>query len=203
MDYKEELAKILANADLDETGKADAISKLTGDCFVSKSVHKKAIGDLETERNGLITERDDLKGKVQTFENEKLTDEERKQKALEEIETIKKETLTERNRVKAEKILSKVIDDDKELESLISQISSDDEKATSTLAQNIADTLTRQKELAETKIREEILNDTPKPTGGNGENKKITKDEFNKLSYEEQVNFKENNPDEYNSMFGN
>ena len=202
MDYKEELAKILANADLDETGKADAISKLTGDCFVSKSAHKKALGDLEIERDGLISERDDLKGKVKAFEDEKLTDEEKRQKQLEEIEIIRKETLTERNKAKAEKILSKVIDDEKELESLISQISSDDEKATSALAQNIADTLTRQKEQTETRVREEILQDTPKPTGGDGENKKVTKDEFNKMSYEEQVNFKQSNPNEYNEMFG-
>ena len=202
MDYKEELAKILANADLDEAGKAEAISKLTGDRFVSKSTHKKAIGDLEAERDGLITERDDLKGKVQTFENEKLTDDEKRQKALDEIETLRKETLTERNKVKAEKILSKVIDDEKELSDLISQISSDDEKATSALAQNIADTLTRQKEQTETRIREEILKDTPKPTGGDGGSKKITKDDFNKMSYDEQFNFKQSNPNEYKEMFG-
>ena len=202
MDFKEGLAKILTDANLDETGKAEAISKLTGDCFVSKSTHKKALGDLETEKNGLITERDDLQKKVKGLENEKLTDDEKRQKALEEIEILRRETLTERNKVTAEKILSKVIDDEKELASLISQISSDDEKATSTLAQNIADTLTRQKEQTETRIREEILKDTPKPTGGDGGNKKITKDDFNKMSYEEQFDFKQNNPNEYNEMFG-
>lgn len=202
MDYKEELAKILANAELDETGKADAISKLTGDCFVSKSTHKKATGDLETENKRLISERDVLQEKVNGFENEKLTDDEKRQKALQEIEALRKETLTERNKVKAEKILSKVIDDEKELASLISQISSDDEKATSTLAQNIADTLTRQREQTETKIREEILKDTPKPTGGDGGNKKITKDDFLKMTYDEQVSFKQSNPNEYNEMFG-
>lgn len=202
MDYKEELAKILSNGELDDAAKTEAISKLTGDCFVSKATHKKALGDIEAEKKGLITERDDLQKKVKSFEDSKLTEDERKQKALEEIETLRKETLTERNKVKAEKILAKVIDDENELEQLISQISTDDEKATSTLAQNIADTLTRQKEQTETRIREEILKDTPKPTGGDGEKKKITKDEFNKLSYEEQVNFKQKNPDEYNTMFG-
>lgn len=202
MDYKEELAKILANAELDEAGKAEAISKLTGERFVSKSTHKKAIGDLETEKNGLITERDDLQKRVKGYEDEKLTDDEKRQKALEEIESIKKEALTERNKVKAEKILSKVISDEKELESLISQISSADEKATSTLAQNIADTLTRQREQTETRVREEILKDTPKPTGGDGGSKKITKDDFNKMSYDEQFNFKQNNPNEYKEMFG-
>ncbi|MGN1301915.1 MAG: hypothetical protein ACI4U9_05300 [Clostridia bacterium] len=202
MDYKEELAKILSNGELDDAAKTEAISKLTGDCFVSKATHKKALGDIEAEKKGLITERDDLQKKVKSFEDSKLTDDERKQKALEEIETLRKETLTERNKVKAEKILAKVIDDENELEQLISQISTDDEKATSTLAQNIADTLTRQKEQTETRIREEILKDTPKPTGGDGEKKKLTKDEFNKLSYEEQVNFKQKNPDDYNLMFG-
>lgn len=206
MDYKEELAKILANVDLDDAGKTEAISKLTGDCFVSKATHKEVKSKLdiiETEKNGLITERDDLQKKVQGFEDAKLTDDERRQKELDAIETLKKETLTERNKVKAEKILSKVVDDESELQSLISQIASDDEIATSKLAQNIADMITKQRDLSEAKIREEILKDTPKPEGGNGEDKKITKDDFVKMSYEDQVKFKQDNPNEYNSMFGN
>ena len=51
----------------------------------------------------------------------------------------------------------------------------------------------------EKKVRSEILKDTPKPNGGNGE-KKITKEDFAKMTYSERANVYNENPELYNEL---
>lgn len=51
----------------------------------------------------------------------------------------------------------------------------------------------------EKKVRSEILKDTPKPGGGNGD-KKITKEDFSKMTYSERAKVYEENPDIYNEL---
>lgn len=51
----------------------------------------------------------------------------------------------------------------------------------------------------EKKIRSDILKDTPKPNGGNG-NKTITKEDFDKMTYSERVKVYEENPEIYNDL---
>ena len=54
-------------------------------------------------------------------------------------------------------------------------------------------------EAVEKKIRSDILKDTPKPNGGNG-NKTITKEDFDKMTYSERVKVFEENPEVYNDL---
>lgn len=54
-------------------------------------------------------------------------------------------------------------------------------------------------EAVEKKIRSDILKDTPKPNGGNG-NKTITKEDFDKMTYSERVKVYEENPEVYNDL---
>lgn len=51
----------------------------------------------------------------------------------------------------------------------------------------------------EKKVRSEILKDTPKPGGGNGD-KTITKEDFAKMTYGERAKFYEENPEKYNEL---
>lgn len=51
----------------------------------------------------------------------------------------------------------------------------------------------------EKKVRSEILKDTPKPNGGNGD-KTITKEDFAKMTYSERANVYNENPELYNEL---
>lgn len=53
----------------------------------------------------------------------------------------------------------------------------------------------------EKKIREDVLKDTPKPTGGSGK-AAITKEQFSKWSLEEQMKFSQEHPEEYKELYG-
>ena len=52
----------------------------------------------------------------------------------------------------------------------------------------------------EKKIREDVLKDTPKPTGGSG--KGITKEQFRAMSAQERYDFSLSHPDEYKELYG-
>lgn len=53
----------------------------------------------------------------------------------------------------------------------------------------------------EKKIREDVMKDTPKPTGGSS-GKTITKTEFGKMSDREKYDFYKAHPDEYRELYG-
>lgn len=54
---------------------------------------------------------------------------------------------------------------------------------------------------AEKKIREDVLKDTPKPTGGSGKST-ITKEQFRAMSAHERYEFSVSHPDEYKELYG-
>lgn len=56
-------------------------------------------------------------------------------------------------------------------------------------------------EAVEKKIRNDILKDTPKPTGGSG-SETMTKEKFSKMSIEEQFKFSTEHPEEYKKLYG-
>ena len=53
----------------------------------------------------------------------------------------------------------------------------------------------------EKKIREDVLKETPKPTGGTGKST-LTKEQFSKMSTEERYKFSVDHPDEYKELYG-
>lgn len=53
----------------------------------------------------------------------------------------------------------------------------------------------------EKKIREDVLKDTPKPTGGSGKTA-INKEQFSKMSLAEQMKFSQEHPEEYKELYG-
>lgn len=196
----EELNNVLDNTELDSNAKAEAIKKLIGSNYVPTEKYSNDVSSVKKENKTL---KDTLKTKdteIEGYKNSQLTDDQKKQKELDDIANTKRDLAIERSQIQAEKILSKVVTDDKELESLVKGISSEDIEATKVLAQNLVDTITKQKEATEAKIREELINDTPKPTGGE-QDKPMTKEAFLKLGYNEQVKYKIENPEGYKQLF--
>lgn len=197
---EEELGNVLNNEELDTNARLEAIKKLIGDNYVPTKKYADDVASVKKENKTL---KDDIKtkdAKIEEYKNSQLTDEEKKQKELEEIETTKRSLNIERSQIQAEKILSKVIDDEKELKSLVEGISNEDIETTKMLANNLVETITKQKAATEAKVREELINSTPKPNGGNNDTP-MTKEKFMTLSYSEQVKYKEENPEGYRQLF--
>ena len=196
----EELSNVLGNDELDSNAKAEAIKKLIGDNYVPFKKYTDDVSTVKKENKELKDTVKNQNTEIEGYKNSQLTDDQKKQKELDDIANTKRDLAIERSQIQAEKILSKVVTNDKELESLVKGISSEDIEATKMLATNLVDTITKQKEATEAKIREELINDTPKPKGGEGV-KLMTKETFSKLSYSEQVKYKIENPEGYKELF--
>lgn len=196
----EELSNVLGNNELDSSAKAEAIKKLIGDNYVPFKKYTDDVSTVKKENKELKDTVKNQSTEIEGYKNSQLTDDQKKQKELDDIANTKRDLAIERSQIQAEKILSKVVTDDKELESLIKGISSEDIEATKVLATNLVETITKQKEATEAKIREELINDTPKPIGGEND-KPMTKEEFLKLGYNEQVKYKTENPEGYKQLF--
>ena len=53
----------------------------------------------------------------------------------------------------------------------------------------------------EKKIREDVQNSTPKPTGGSGKTT-LTKEQFRAMNAQERYEFSKSHPDEYKELYG-
>lgn len=101
-----------------------------------------------------------------------LTDEEKIQKALADAEASKTEFQRKSNRLDVEKILVGAGLTEEDYEDLIDGLVSEDAEASKALATSLATMLTKQKEAAVQKTKEELMDGTRKPgdNGGSGGN---------------------------------
>lgn len=98
-----------------------------------------------------------------------LTDAEKIQKALSEAAASKAEFAKKSNRLDVEKILVGAGLTEEDYKDLIDGFVSEDAEASKTLATNLANMLTKQKEAAVQKTKEELMDGTRTPgSGGNG-----------------------------------
>lgn len=97
-----------------------------------------------------------------------LTDEEKIQKALRDAETSRLDFQKKSNRLDVEKILVTAGLTEDDYKDLIDGLVSEDAEASKTLATNLANMLTKQKEAAVQKTKEELMDDTKGGSGGGG-----------------------------------
>lgn len=197
MDFEKELEKILGNEELSAEEKQKEINKLTGTCFISKSNHQKSIDKLNDEIAGYktsITEKDEELDKIKTAQ---LSDEEKVKKALADAQKARKEALIDRNKSQAEKILTKSGMSDEDIEEIIDGIVSEDLEETKNMANKIATVMSKQIETTEKRVKDELISETKKPNSGNAGEKKITQEDFDKMTFDQMIEFKEKNPELY------
>ena len=97
-----------------------------------------------------------------------LTDEEKMKNALAEAEAVKTEFAKKSNRLEVEKIFVGVGLSEEDYKDFIDGIVSEDADASKTLATNLANMLTKQKEAAVQKTKEELMDGTQTPGGKGG-----------------------------------
>lgn len=112
-----------------------------------------------------------------------LTDAEKIQKALDDAEASKTEFAKKSNRLDVEKILVGAGLTEEDYKDLIDGLVTEDAEASKTLATNLAAMLTKQKEAAVQKTKEELMDGTRTPgsdgnSGSDGEDKKTEAEKF-------------------------
>lgn len=109
-----------------------------------------------------------------------LTDEEKVQKALREAEDAKADFAKKTNRLDAEKILVAAGLAEEDYKDLIGGIVSDDADTTKSMATNLANLITKQKESAIQKTKEELMDGTHTRggSGGSGGEEKTDAERF-------------------------
>ena len=105
-----------------------------------------------------------------------LTDAEKAAKALADAEAAKVDFAKKSNRLDAEKILVAAGLTEENYKDLIDGIISDDAEKTKSMATGLATMVTKQKESAIQKTKEELMDGTPNPAGGSGGGDEKTED---------------------------
>lgn len=137
----------------------------------------------------------ELKETNQELENANLTDQQRLENERlareQELATLKVELA----RTSARGVLLEAGLSEAEAEPFLSLINTQDKEEAINVAKGLTGVLKSKQTALEKDIEARLLKDTPKPneTGGQGD-PVMTKDEFSKLSFTEQVEFKQQNP---------
>lgn len=122
-------------------------------------------GNIDAKELKRLQENDAAYKKLQ---DANLTDAEKIQKALDEAESSKKKFLKKSNRLEAEKILVAAGLTEEDYKDLIDGIVSDNEETTKALATSLAGMVSKQKEAAVQKTKEELMDGTKTPGGEGG-----------------------------------
>ena len=112
-----------------------------------------------------------------------LSDEEKIQKALDDAAASKAEFAKKSNRLDVEKILVGAGLTEEDYKDLIDGLVSEDADASKALATNLANMLTKQKEAAIQKTKEELMDGTPTPGGSGEDDEKSTAEKIAQKLY--------------------
>lgn len=120
--------------------------------------------------NDVVKEKEAAELKVRGYEDAQLTDDEKRQQAIDEANAEKDKYLKANAKLKAESILVKAGLTAEDYNEFIDDIVSTDEAATEKLANSLVKTLSTKIQAATDKAKEDGLKGTPKPGAGSGTN---------------------------------
>ena len=160
---EEELQKILANADLDDTKKAEAIKAYVGSNFVPTSKYSDKVKEVET----ITTEKNNLSVEYENFKQTKMTEEEKKAEQAKKEAEANQKLMLEVSRTRAENIFAKAGFKEEDYSSILDSIVGVDIEKTKTLAESLCNSLLKQKENIEKQVKDTIVKGTQTPPAGN------------------------------------
>ena len=158
----EELQKILANAELDEAKKAEAIKSYVGNNFVPTTKYSEKVKEVET----ITTEKNNLSTEYEKYKQTKMTEEEKKAEQAKKEAEANEKMLLEFSRMKAENIFAKAGFKEEDYSSILDTIVGTDLEKTRTLAETFCNTLVKQKEAIEKEVKDNIVKGTKTPPAG-------------------------------------
>lgn len=163
----------------------DLIDKSTLSPSVPKSTFDKTASDLAAAKN-----------KIAELENANLSTDEKLQKALEEAQKTKDEYTAKSVRLDVEKVLVGGGLTEEDYKEVIEGIVSTNREKSVAMANNLVSLINSQKKAAKTAVTKELQSNlNPPPKGGENLDGEVSQDEFDKMSYSEQVAYISTHPD--------
>lgn len=146
---------------------------------------------------------DELSKKLDELEKKNMTAEELQAQRIKEAEEAKRNYTILSNKTEAKDVLIKagMVAGDT-LDKIINKISSEDLTSTLEAANLVAQMYNTTKTETEQRVKSELLANNPKPNPTNlPENDgKVTKEQFEKMSYDEMMKFASEHPEEFSKM---
>ena len=151
--------------------------------YVTKETFDKTASELATAKK-------QLREKMSAEEIKAKEDAEKWDEIVKERDALRKERDISKNKAQ---FLALGYDDALAAEAAEAMVNGDTEKVFAAQKKHL--------DSAEKKIREDVLKDTPKPTGGSGKST-MTKEQFRGMSAHERYEFSVSHPDEYKELYG-
>ena len=185
---KEELVKILDNADLTTSGdKADAINKLLAELTIPKDKYNELNEKLKTAN-------DQLGSKTKEFDDykkSKMTDEEKKKAESEEMASQLLQYKMDLNRLEVERVFAGAGLKEEDYKPILPNIVGNDRESSIASANAFINILKSNTEKVEQATKQSLLQSTPSPVGGTGAVKTSSNLESLETAYAEAIKSKD------------
>jgi hypothetical protein len=146
---------------------------------------------------------DSLQKELDTYKTAQMTEQEKTQQALEEARTYIKQLEKSNCKKSVEKVLTEGGLTESDYKEIIDSLVLEDEEQSTKLAQNLVKTFNARIDAeVKAKMAEQLAKaGAKKPEGAEGG--EITKEQFNKMTYSQQIKLAETNPELYKSLSTN
>ena len=185
---KEELVKILDNAELGSSGdKADAINKLLAELTIPKDKYNELndkLKNVNDQLNSKTTEFDEYK-------KSKMTDEEKKNAEREDLTNKLHQYQMDLNRLEVEKVFESNGLKEDDYKDILKNIVGSDRESSIASANTFVRILKNNSEKVEQATKQSLLNATPAPVGGSSSAKTSSNLEDLQKSYAEAIKNKD------------
>lgn len=158
MTLKEKILEIIG-----DEAKADEVISSLGEFTIPKAQYNKKVEELELIKN----QSKEFQTKLEQVELEKMSEQEKLQHELEKASKVKEEYLLRTNRLTAEKMFVGAGLQEEDYKDLIDGLVHSDEEITKKVVGGVVGMLTKERDNAISKTKEELLNSTPNPSGTN------------------------------------
>lgn len=196
---KEKIEEILNDENIVEIkDRVDAIAKV----IPLYTVPKDKYNNLSERLQNVEGEKTTLENQYRELQKEHLTAEELQEAKLQELaereaKIARIESETAISNILAQNGITAEVYGEDEYKSMINDLVGENQESSIKRANNFVGILAKQKETVENETTTKLLNDTPKPNTGTGDDEKVTKEDLEKMTYSEEMAFANENPELY------
>ena len=195
---KDRIEEILNDETIvDVKDRVDAIAKV----IPLFTVPKDKYNDLSIRLQNVETEKTDLKTQFDELQKQHLSAEELQEAKIKELEKREAQIAKLESETAISKILAEngISEDNygEEYKGIVADLIGADQNESIRKANSCVGILAKQKETVEKETTTKLLNNTPTPNSGAGEEERITKEDLDNMTYSEEMAFANENPELY------
>lgn len=190
MDIKEILGE-LYTPEIEEKLAGKNLTDLSTGDYVAKGKYESMVNKF----NELNSEKVKMQEELDNLNISKMTDEQKRELELETLKKELDETNKRYNRAEIEKIYVQAGIKEDEYSSLLENVGSDNLEQSKKIANSMLSIINTRTANATQKAKEDIMKNTPEPQKGNSDNSGVTLAQFKKMSANEMIKFKEEQPE--------